>query len=212
MSHSPADGKPSGDYETAWAAITELINGEGSWSSRERNICYLNNRDGTFSDASGALGLDYIEDGRSFAVADFDRDGDLDFILQSRNEPGLRVIRNDFGASAPAVSFALRGGKSNRDGIGARVTVFAAGNAVTRSPRAGSGFLSQHSKELLFGLGTAKKIDKVTIEWPSGTVQELLEVPLEGRVTVEERSGEVGFEPFAPSVIDQPPPMTVYAG
>ena len=202
MSQSPRGSNPSGNYETAWAAITELIHGDGSWSGRERNVAYLNNGDGTFSDVSGAIGLDFLDDSRAFAAADLDGDGDLDLVLKSRNEPGLRVLRNDFAESLAAgdnnaLAVRLRGPTSNRDAVGARVTVVAAGKPSTKTIRAGSGFLSQHSKELLFGLGKAERIDELRIMWPSGAEQVLSDPPVNRRITIVEASDEVSSQPFS---------------
>jgi hypothetical protein len=75
VAKSPNEAKASPDYEQGWNAINELIRADYTWSGFERNVFYANNRDGTFSDVSGAVGLDFIEDGRAFALADFDHDG-----------------------------------------------------------------------------------------------------------------------------------------
>ena len=73
-----------------WNAINELIRADYTWSGFERNVFYANNRDGTFSDVSGAVGLDFLEDGRAFALADFDHDGRQEVLLKNRNAPQLR--------------------------------------------------------------------------------------------------------------------------
>ena len=83
--------RASHDYEQGWNAINELIRSDGTWSGYERNVFYANNRDGTFSDVSGVVGLDFVEDGRSFALADFDHDGRLEVFLKNRNAPQLRL-------------------------------------------------------------------------------------------------------------------------
>ena len=75
IANSPADVKLAPDYEQGWSAINELIRSDGTWSGFERNVFYANNRDGTFSDVSGAVGLDFPEDGRAFALGDFDHAG-----------------------------------------------------------------------------------------------------------------------------------------
>ena len=82
VANSPDDAKPSHDYEQGWSAINELIRSDGTWSGFERNVFYANNRDGTFSDISGAVGLDFVEDGRAFALADFDQDGRQEIFLK----------------------------------------------------------------------------------------------------------------------------------
>jgi len=195
VSQSPVDGTRSSSYETAWTAITELIHADGSWSSHERNVCYLNNGDGTFSDVSGTSGLDFDEDGRAFAALDIDGDGDLDLALKSRNEPALRLLRNDLGNGRNSLAVRLQGKDSNRDAAGARVTVTAGGDRITKTVRLGSGFLSQHGKELVFGLDKAEGAEEVRIEWPSGAVQEFTDVAAGQRILV--REGEGGFEASA---------------
>jgi hypothetical protein len=87
-------------YEQGWNAINELIRSDGTWSGYERNVFYANNRDGTFSDVSAVLGLDFVEDGRAFALADFDHDGRLEVFLKNRNAPQLRILKNVAGGSA----------------------------------------------------------------------------------------------------------------
>ena len=196
---SPAEAKPSDDYEQGWDAINQLIRSDGTWSGFERNVFYANNRDGSFSDVSGAVEIDFLEDSRSFALADFDHDGRLEAFLKNRNSPQLRVLKNVMKNLPPSIAFRLRGTKSNRDAIGAVVTVETESRRQTRSLQAGSGFISQHSKELLFGLGDAKGTVRASIRWPSGLVQEIRDLPLNHRVWVEEGSQPSRFEAFQPS-------------
>jgi tetratricopeptide (TPR) repeat protein len=196
VAKSPQDATPSAEYEEGWNAINELIRGDGTWSGYERNVFYANNRDGTFSDVSGAVGLDFLEDGRSFALCDFDHDGRLEVFLKNRNGPQLRILRNVLPDLGPSLAFRLRGTKSNRDAIGAVVTVQTELTSQTRSLQAGSGFLSQHSKDVFFGLGGAKDSVRACIRWPSGLVQELRDLPINHRVWVEEGSTQFRAEAF----------------
>ena len=203
MSRSPQGKHPSATYRTAWAAITELIHGESSWSGRERNVAYLNQGDGRFSDVSGATGLDFLDDSRAFATGDFDGDGDVDLILKSRNEPGIRVLRNDLAAASDgtgnnAITVRLRGKAGNPDAVGARVTVLAEGRASTKVVSAGQGFLSQHSKTLIFGIGKANRADEVRIAWPSGGEDVVLDVGANRLVHVLEGSGAISVVAHRP--------------
>ncbi|MGA9813361.1 MAG: CRTAC1 family protein, partial [Terriglobales bacterium] len=196
VANSPVEAKSSHDYEQGWNALNELIRSDGTWSGYERNVLYANNQDGTFSDVSGAVGLDFIEDGRAFALADFDHDGRLEVFLKNRNGPQLKLLQNVMKELAPSISFRLRGGKSNRDAIGAAITVESASGKQTRMLQAGSGFLSQHSKEVFFGLGKATGPVRASIRWPSGLVQELRDLPFNHRVWVEEGTAPSHFEAF----------------
>lgn len=81
--------------------------------------------------------------------------------------------------------------KSNRDGIGARVEVFAAGKRQTAERVAGSGYLSQDDGRLHFGLGAATTVDKLIVHWPSGIEQTLEKLSVDRVLTVQEpKSGD----------------------
>ena len=200
VANSPDEPRASHDYEQGWNNVNELIRADYTWSGYERNVFYANNRDGTFSDISGAIGLDFIEDGRAFALSDFDHDGRQEVFLKSRNAPQLRLLQNEMEDLPPAIAVRLRGHKSNRDAIGAVVTLEAGSLRQTRMLHAGSGFLSQHSKEIFFGLGDAKGPVKVSIRWPSGLVQEIEDVPPNHRIWVEEGIDSHRVEAFKPHV------------
>ena len=80
----------------------------------------------------------------------------------------------------------LQGTKSNRDGIGAKVEVFAADKRWTAERVAGSGYLSQNDERLHFGLGAATTIDKLLVHWPSGREQTLEKLNVDRVLTVVE--------------------------
>jgi tetratricopeptide (TPR) repeat protein len=199
VANSPNEPRPSHEYEQGWNAVNELIRSDYTWSGFERNIFYLNNRDGTFSDVSGIVGLDVLQDSRTFALGDFDHDGRLEVVLKNRNSPQLLCLKNVWSELPPAISFRLSGKKSNRDAVGARIRIETTEGRQTRSLRIGSGFLAQHSKELFFGLGAAKSVVQATIDWPSGLSQTLRELPINHRVWVEEGLPPSRMEPFAKS-------------
>jgi len=188
VANSPDRAKASHEYEQGWSAINELIRADGTWSGFERNVFYTNNRDGTFSDVSAAIGMDFLEDGRAFAIADFDQDGRQEVFLKNRNGPQLRLLKNEIEDLPPSIVFLLRGTKSNRDAIGAMVTVETESGRQTRMLQAGSGFLSQHGKQVFFGLGKAKGPVRASIRWPSGLLQEFRDLPPNHRIWIEEGS------------------------
>jgi len=206
VANSPGTAKPSQDYEQGWNAVNELIRADYTWSGYERNVFYANNRDGTFSDVSAAVDLDFLEDGRSFALADFDHDGRLEVFLKNRSGPQLRLLKNVVDELPPSISFRLSGVKSNPDAIGAAVTI----GTQTKTVQAGSGFLSQHSKDAFFGLGSAEGPLSASIRWPSGLVQQLHDLPVNHRVWVEEGAAPTRVEPFkkAPVAPTSTPPPT----
>ena len=196
VANSPREAKPAHDYEQGWNVLNELIRSDRTWSGFERNAFYANNRDGTFSDVSGVIGLDFLEDGRAFALTDFDHDGRQEVFLKNRNGPQLRFLKNVMKDLAPSIAFRLRGVKSNRDAIGALVTVETTSGRQSRMLQAGSGFLSQHSKEIFFGLGEARGPVRTSIRWPSGMVQEIHDLPLNHRIWVEEGTEATRLEAF----------------
>ncbi|MGI9072181.1 MAG: FG-GAP-like repeat-containing protein [Bryobacteraceae bacterium] len=167
VARSPATQAPSAAYENGWNALNQFIREDYSWNGREPNVLHVRRGDRYF-DFSGVSGLDYSEDSRTFAITDFDGDGRPDIILKSRIGPQVRILQNDCAESNRSIAFRLQGTKSNRDGVGARIRV----DHQTKWLDAGSGFLSQHSKELIFGLGDSHSAKYVEIKWPSGVVQE----------------------------------------
>jgi tetratricopeptide (TPR) repeat protein/peroxiredoxin len=192
-SMTPAGASP--EYEMAWNAVNELVRSDYSWSGYERNVFFANNHDGTFSDVSGVLGLDLRDDCRAYALGDFDHDGRLEFVLKNRTGPQLRIFRNDLEGLGSSVTLRLTGRSSNRDAIGTVVVVEAGGTRQTKFVAAGSGFASQHTKELFFGVGSASESLSVSVRWPTGAVEVLENVPLNHRVEIEE--GRKGFKATA---------------
>jgi Flp pilus assembly protein TadD/peroxiredoxin len=197
VAQTPADPVPSAKYQQGWNAINELIRADGTWAGYERNNFFANNRDGTFSDIGGTLGLDFIEDSRAFALADFDRDGRLELLLKNRSGPQIRLLKNVLPQPGNAIAFRVRGTKSNRDAVGAEVMVEAGGVRVSKFVQAGSGFLSQHAKELFVGVGQASGPVRATVRWPSGLVQRFEGLPVGHRISIEEGSHVYGADPFA---------------
>jgi Flp pilus assembly protein TadD/peroxiredoxin len=197
VARSPEDATPSLAYEHGWNALNELIRSDTSWSGHERNVAFANNRDGTFSEVSGALGLDFPEDGRSFALADIDHDGRLELILKNRNAPQLRILHNGMRDLGHSIAFLLKGTKSNRDAIGTAITVESGLLKQTRYLQAGTGFLAQHSKEVFFGVGDIEGNVHATIRWPSGLSQRFEQLPVNHRIEIEEGSPTFAAKPFA---------------
>lgn len=196
VAKSPTTATPSSAYELGWNAINELIRSDCSWNGPERNVFYLNNRDGSFSDISAEAGVDFPDDARSFALLDLDHDGRLEVVIKNRNAPQVRVLRNVMTELGHSISFRLRGTKSNRDAIGAAITIEAP-HRQTKYVQAGSGFLSQHTKELFFGLGDSTGPIRASIRWPSGLAQTFDDLPINSRIEIEEGSEKFVAKPFA---------------
>jgi tetratricopeptide (TPR) repeat protein len=194
--NSAQNSAPSPKYEQGWNAINELVRSDSVWNGFERNVFYLNNGDGTFSDISGVVGLDFPDDSRAFALADLDHDGRLEVVLKNRNAPQLRILRNNLKDLGNSVTLRLRGTVSNRDAIGAAVTVEAGGHRQTKYLQAGSGFLSQHSKELHFGIGSSPGPLRAIVRWPSGVTQIFADLLANRRVQIEEGNEKFEATPY----------------
>jgi tetratricopeptide (TPR) repeat protein len=199
VAKSPANATPSESYERGWNAINESIRSDATWNGFERNVFYCNNQDGTFSDISGVAGLDFIDDSRTFALADIDHDGRLEIILKNRTAPQIRILHNSMKDIGASIAFRLQGTKSNRDAIGTAVTVEADGRRQTKYLQAGSGFLSQHTKELFFGLGNTEGTVRARVLWPNGLTQVFDKLPANHRIELQEGVEQFQVKPFAPS-------------
>lgn len=170
------------DYKTG-KFYRDEFRGDISWNGYEHNVLLRNEGpapDGTlqFTDVAMATGADDIRDARGTATADFDNDGDLDVVIN--NNPGdsgraelsrATLLRNNVGERRNWLAIELRGTESNRDAVGATVTVEAGGRKFTRLVSAGSGFASQQSARLYFGLGDSTQVDGVTVHWPRGRIE-----------------------------------------
>ena len=145
---------------------------------------------------STAAGLDDIEDGKGLLIFDADNDGDLDvFVVNNASEP--RFYRNESRGAGRWLRVSLEGTISNRQGLGARVSVVADGLAEQiREMGVATHFLGQSEDALHFGLNEARSADLV-IRWPvSGLVTTLTDVPANSWMQVTE--GEAGYELVTP--------------
>ncbi len=166
--------------------------GDASLNGYERNVLFWNQGDGRFVDVAYLAGANRIEDGRGVAVADFDRDGRLDLLLQNLDRPAVLLMGR--GQAGNFLSLELEGTRSNRDALGAVVTARVTGRTQVRQVKAGSGFISSSSPILHFGLGDATSVESLEIRWPSGERQLLTEVAANQRLrlTEPEQTSSVG--------------------
>ncbi len=123
VARSPLTRVTGTPYDDAWRAINRLLANRDQ-ANHQRNVLLRNDGHGHFDEVSGSVGLDLDQDGRSFAVLDYDLDGDPDLVVMApRSSPQLRVFRNDFAEKNASLALRLVGKRSNRDAVGARVTV-----------------------------------------------------------------------------------------
>ena len=122
---------------------------------------------------------------RGSAVGDLNGDGRLDVVVAALSAPA-EVWLNDSPVANHWIEFALEGVKSNRDGIGARLKVVSGGAAQYNHVSFAAGYASSSAGPTHFGLGPNKSADQVEIRWPSGTVQQLKNLPADRIVKVRE--------------------------
>jgi hypothetical protein len=143
--------------------------------------------DGKFADVSETAGavINVRSTARGACFADYDNDGKVDAYVVNLGARGT-LLHNVSINTGHWVAIKLVGTKSNRDGLGARVEIYAAGKRQTAERVAGSGYLSQNEARLHFGLGAATTIDKIVVHWPSGREQTLENQSVDRVLTVEE--------------------------
>jgi hypothetical protein len=159
-------------------------------SYKEPRILYHNNRDGTFSDisASAGTGITTAASSRGLAVGDLWNDGKLSAVISNMNAaPSLLV--NQIRTSNHWIAIHTVGTKSNRDGIGARISIRTATRTLVDEVRSGSSYISNNDMRVHFGLGSASKIEWVEIRWPSGLVERFANLAVDTIQTVKEGTG-----------------------
>jgi hypothetical protein len=175
---------------------------------------YRNIGNRKFEDVSTKLGraIEKPVVARGMAYADYDNDGDLDLVIAANNGPA-RLLRNDNANQNDVLRVKLIGTKSNRDGIGAKVTLTTnAGATLARMVKDGSSYLSQSELPLTFGLGKpgSAKNSRLQIVWPSGHKDSIADLKPNQFVTIQEGKGIIASANihFSPRVI-QPTPSSL---
>ena len=187
-----------------------------SWNGWETNNLLRNEGPGEdgiprFSDVALAHGAIRNGDARGIAVADFDNDGDLDIVVN--HNPGdndllerrpAAFLRNRIGERRAWLAVELTGTTSNRDAIGAVVTLETGGERQLRQLTAGSGYASQNAQRLYFGLGDHAGVERLSVRWPSGRVEELTDIEARRLVRITEGEGfQISTLPGAIAVTDE---------
>ena len=174
------------------------------------NILYHNNGDGTFTDRGAEEGVALQDDLKTSAHklgawGDYNNDGFLDLVVQDGIAPtkvtmeaavGYHYLLKNNGNTNHFIKLKLQGVQSNRDGIGARVTVTYAGGKAFRENNGGGGgeYASQGSEPLHFGIGSADTAT-IAVNWPSGVVDILTTVAANSTLTVLEGSSPPATQP-----------------
>ena len=159
---------------------------------RQAPLLFRNTGNGKFSNVTANMGAGFNRPmvARGAAYADFDRDGDLDLLITTNDGPAY-LYRNDGGNRNHWLTIRTVGSKSNRDGIGAKVTIESKSGRQWRTVHSGSSYCSQSDLALTFGLGADSSVTSIEIDWPGGTKQKLGGLPANQFLTIDENRGVV---------------------
>lgn len=159
---------------------------QSSLNGFERNALLENDGQGGFDNVSYHRGVSLVQDGRGIVAFDMDLDGDIDLYVANYRRRGS-LLRNDT-SGRNWIAVKLVGSHSNRDAVGARLTLTAGGVKQIRDVRAGEGFISGSTLVQHFGLAGTPQVDSLTIRWPSGLVQSIEAPPINHHIRINEDS------------------------
>ena len=182
----PAPGEVDKSLGEFWVSNPwDIVEKGHNLSAYERKRTFLNIQGKDFLDISYLTGADSDGDGRSVVAGDFRNDGRLDIVLRQVGGGPVILFENQF-PKAHYLNISLRGRASNRLGIGARLTASVAGRSISRELYPHNSFHSQMASRVHLGLGDDVKVDRLTIQWPSGAVQTLENLAGDRHVVITE--------------------------
>jgi ASPIC and UnbV/FG-GAP-like repeat len=171
--------------------------GRFSWHGWERNRYLRNNGDGTFLELGHATGTDLLLNSRGVAVADFWNRGVMDIAVSASSDRHA-LLKNRVGLKRNWLQVELTGTRSNRDAVGARVTLYAGGKRQSREVVLGDGYGSQNSLRQHFGLDQCQVVDKLLVRWPaSRTLQTFAHIAANQIVEVTEGNDQLVTKTYA---------------
>jgi hypothetical protein len=173
-------------------------------SAFERSRMWLNLRGKGFLDVSYLSGADDDGDGRCVVAGDFRNNGQLDVVVRKVGGRPLQVYENHL-PRRHYLKVTLRGTKSNRQGVGARLVATVNGQQLVREMYPLNSYRSEMPNVVHFGLGDHGRVDRLTIRWPSGLEQGLTDVAGDRHVVIEEgKSGTAAVETVVPGQTVRP--------
>jgi len=194
-----APGKLDDSLHEFWVSNPwQIVSSGHNLSAFERNRAFLNVKGHDFLDISHLTGADSDGDGRSVVAADFRNCGMLDLIVRQAGGGPLLLFENRLPRKN-YLMVSLRGHQSNRQGIGARLTAVVKKQPLIRELFPANGFHSQAPNIVHFGLADAEVVEKLTIRWPSGKVQEFKNLKGGRHIVVDEsKAGADAIETVTP--------------
>ena len=185
-----AMGANFGDINSDGYLDIYLATGAPQMGRLERDALFRNNGDGTFTDATAALGLGNVGKGHGVTFGDVDTDGDVDIYVPVGGafigDQWHNLFYRNRGTGNNYITLKLVGVKSNRDGIGAKVTLHIGNDIIYREVSGGCGFGSTNSLSLEIGLGSHANVDTLEIVWPSGQVDTHRNLSVNQRLVITE--------------------------
>jgi hypothetical protein len=156
----------------------------------QRKLLFRNMTSRRFTEVGRMAGPGFATEkvARGLAIADIDNDGDMDMLVTT-NGQDAELLRNDGGNRAHSLLVTLRGNAPNLQAIGARLRVTAGGRTQIREIKAGSSYLSQSDLRAHIGLGTATRVDRIEVRWPSGRVDTVTAEAADQIITIAEGKG-----------------------
>jgi hypothetical protein len=156
----------------------------------EPRILYHNNGNGKFTDVSDMAGpaINAASSSRGLAIGDLWNDGRLEAVI-SNMSAAPSLLENQLHSPNHWIGIRTVGTKSNRDGIGARITIKIGPRTLVDEVRSGSSYISNNDMRVHFGLGSATKIDWLQIRWPTGLTEHFTDIAMDKIHTLKEGTG-----------------------
>ena len=158
--------------------------GNKTWSGYQRKKLLRNVRGTAFSNVAAQARVDNDRDGRGVGLGDFDNDGRIDWVQTNADQPAM-LYHNVTRAAGHWLELKLEGTRSNRDAIGARVTIETASRRIVQEVNGGNGYASRSGTRVHVGLGAETSIRSIVVRWPNG-VSERVSAPVDRITAVRE--------------------------
>lgn len=175
------------DYDNDGDQDLFKVNGELKHLYGQEDQLFENDGNGKFTEVSTQRGSYFQEErvGRGACFGDYDNDGDIDVFIVNLEDKGV-LLRNNKGNQNNWIMLNLIGEASNRDGVGAQISISYSDKKQYAQKESSSGYISTNDHRLHFGLGDAAKVDSIEIIWPSGIVQQLKNIEANQIIDIKE--------------------------